>query len=173
VVLMGYLNPIERYGYAAFARDAAEAGVDGILLVDCPPEEMSVLRADLDEHGVSPVCLVAPTTTQERMEAIARQAAGYLYYVSFKGITGANRLDADAIAEPLAQLRRHSDLPLAVGFGIKDAASAAAVAAVADGVVIGSALVARLAGQAGREAACDEARAFLAPVRAAMDNKAP
>jgi tryptophan synthase alpha chain len=173
VVLMGYLNPIERYGYAAFARDAAKAGVDGILLVDCPPEEMKLLRADLDEHGVSPVCLVAPTTTQARMEAIARQAAGYLYYVSFKGITGANRLDASTIAEPLAQLRRHSDLPLAVCFGIKDAASAAAVAAVADGVVIGSALVARLAGQADRATACDEARAFLAPVRAAMDNKAP
>lgn len=173
VVLMGYLNPIERYGYASFARDAAAAGVDGILLVDCPPEEMSVLRADLDEHGVCPVCLVAPTTTETRMTAIAGQAAGYLYYVSFKGITGANRLDAGALAEPLERLRRHSDLPLAVGFGIKDAASAAAVAGLADGVVIGSALVAALAGQVNREAACDEARAFLAPVRAAMDNKTP
>ena len=173
VVLMGYLNPIERYGYASFARDAATAGVDGILLVDCPPEEMSVLRNDLDAHGVYPVCLVAPTTTEARMEAIARQAAGYLYYVSFKGITGANRLDAGALAGPLETLRRHSDLPLAVGFGIKDAASAAAVAGLADGVVIGSALVAALAGQASRDAACEAARAFLAPVRAAMDNKAP
>ncbi|MEJ2383927.1 MAG: tryptophan synthase subunit alpha [Xanthomonadales bacterium] len=173
VVLMGYLNPIERYGYGTFARDAAKAGVDGILLVDCPPEEMKVLRTDLDAHGVVPVCLVAPTTTEARMEAIARQAAGYLYYVSFKGITGANRLDASALDEPLARLRAHSDLPLAVGFGIKDAASAAAVAGVADGVVIGSALVSVLAGQDSREAVCREARAFLAPVRAAMDNDAP
>jgi tryptophan synthase alpha chain len=172
VVLMGYLNPIERYGYEAFARDGAAAGVDGVLLVDCPPEEMNVLRADLDAHGIRPVCLVAPTTTEARMEAIARQAAGYIYYVSFKGITGANRLDAGALAAPLKALRRHSDLPLAVGFGIKDAESAAAVAGVADGVVIGSALVARLAGQASREAACREAAAFLAPVRAAMDNSA-
>ena len=173
VVLMGYLNPIERYGYAAFARDAAEAGVDGILLVDCPPEEMKLLRADLDEHGVSPVCLVAPTTTQERMEAIARQAAGYLYYVSFKGITGAARLDTASLAAPLETLRRHSGLPLAVGFGIKDADSAAAVAGVADGVVIGSALVSRLAEARSEADACEQARAFLAPIRAAMDNKAP
>jgi len=173
VVLMGYLNPIERYGYASFAQDAGAAGVDGILLVDCPPEEMRVLRADLDAHGVLPVCLVAPTTTEARMAAIARQAAGYLYYVSFKGITGANRLDAGALAEPLARLRSHSDLPLAVGFGIKDAASAAAVAGVADGVVIGSALVTALAGQSSRDSACDAARAFLAPVRAAMDNASP
>jgi len=173
VVLMGYLNPIERYGYAAFARDAADAGVDGVLLVDCPPEEMRLLRTDLDAHGVRPVCLVAPTTTESRMEAIARQAAGYLYYVSFKGITGANRLDAGALVEPLARLRRHSGLPLAVGFGLKDAASAAAVAAVADGVVSGSALVARLAGSADCAAACAEAQAFLAPIRTAMDNKRP
>lgn len=172
VVLMGYLNPIERYGYSAFARDAAAAGVDGVLLVDCPPEEMTVLRADLDAHGVSPVCLVAPTTTEARMAAIARQAAGYIYYVSFKGITGADRLDAGALTEPLARLRRHCDLPLAVGFGIKDAASAAAVAGLADGVVIGSALVSRLAGQGSREAACAAASGFLAPVRAAMDNSA-
>ena len=128
VVLMGYLNPIERYGYDAFASDAAEAGVDGILLVDCPPEEMSLLRAGLDQNGIYPVCLVAPTTTEDRMEMIGRQASGYLYYVSFKGITGANRLDASALAAPLETLRRHSGLPLAVGFGIKDAESAAAVA---------------------------------------------
>jgi tryptophan synthase alpha chain len=173
VVLMGYLNPIERYGHEAFARDARAAGVDGLLMVDCPPEEMADLRGDLDENGVYPICLVAPTTTQERMGEIARQAEGYLYYVSFKGITGANRLDADALRGPLDQLRAHSPLPLAVGFGIKDAESAQAVAGIADGVVIGSALVSRLAEASSCDDACAAARGFLAPIRAAMDNSRP
>lgn len=173
VVLMGYLNPIERYGYAAFAEDASEAGVDGVLLVDCPPEEMSLLRDGLDRHGVYPICLVAPTTTEARMELIGNMAGGYLYYVSFKGITGANRLDADSLAAPLETLRRHSGLPLAVGFGIKDAESASAVAGVADGVVIGSALVSSIEGAASSADACARAAAFLAPIREAMDNSAP
>jgi tryptophan synthase alpha chain len=173
VVLMGYLNPIERYGYAAFADDASAAGVDGVLLVDCPPEEMSLLREGLDRHGIHPICLVAPTTTEARMERIGKQAGGYIYYVSFKGITGAARLDTASLAAPLETLRRHSGLPLAVGFGIKDADSAAAVAGVADGVVIGSALVSRLAEARSEADACEQARAFLAPIRAAMDNSAP
>ena len=172
VVLMGYLNPIERYGYESFADDASAAGVDGILLVDCPPEEMSLLREGLDRSGIHPICLVAPTTTEARMERIGKQAGGYIYYVSFKGITGAARLDTAALEKPLKTLRRHSGLPLAVGFGIKDAESAAAVAGVADGVVIGSALVSRLAEARSREDACERARAFLAPIRAAMDNSA-
>lgn len=173
VVLMGYLNPIERYGYDAFAEDAAAAGVDGVLLVDCPPEEMSLLRAGLDRAAIHPICLVAPTTTEARMERIGQQAGGYIYYVSFKGITGAARLDTASLAAPLETLRRHSGLPLAVGFGIKDADSAAAVAGIADGVVIGSALVSRLAEAASSEDACGRARDFLAPIRAAMDNTAP
>lgn len=173
IVLMGYLNPIERYGYEKFAADAASAGVDGILLVDCPPEEMSLLREGLDRHGIYPICLVAPTTTEKRMELIGQQARGYLYYVSFKGITGANRLDAPSLAAPLETLHRHSGLPLAVGFGIKDADSAAAVADVADGVVIGSALVSSLAEASSCMDACERAQAFLAPIRAAMDNSAP
>ena len=173
VVLMGYLNPIERYGYEKFAADAASAGVDGILLVDCPPEEMGLLRKGLDRNEIYPICLVAPTTTESRMEMIGRQAGGYLYYVSFKGITGANRLDAASLAAPLETLRRHSGLPLAVGFGIKDADSAAAVAAVADGVVIGSALVSSLAEASSSADACERVQAFLAPIRAAMDNSAP
>lgn len=172
VVLMGYLNPIERYGYEAFATDAAAAGVDGLLLVDCPPEELPILGEGLGEAGIYPICLVAPTTTEERMKRIGRQAKGYVYYVSFKGITGANRLDAAALAEPLALLRRHASVPLAVGFGIKDAESAAAVAGVADGVVIGSALVTSLAEAGSAEDACRRAKAFLAPIRAAMDNSA-
>ena len=173
IVLMGYLNPIERYGYDAFASDAGAAGVDGLLMVDCPPEEMEVLRSRLDEQGISPICLVAPTTTEARMETISRQARGYIYYVSFKGITGADRLDASSLAEPLARLRSHTDLPLAVGFGIKDPASAAAVAGVADGVVIGSALIDALAGAETVDAACDRVTRFLAPIRSAMDNEAP
>lgn len=172
VVLMGYMNPVERYGLAEFARDAAAAGVDGLLMVDCPPEEMGVLRASLDERGIHPICLVAPTTTEARMDAIASQAGGYLYYVSFKGITGGNSLDAAALAAPLERLRRHSKLPLAVGFGIKGPESAAAVAGLAEGVVIGSALIEALATAGSAEAACTCVTTFLAPVRAAMDNTA-
>jgi len=170
VVLMGYLNPIERYGHAEFARDAAGAGVDGILMVDCPPEEMVHLRGQLDEHGIYPICLVAPTTTPQRMERIARQANGYIYYVSFKGITGANRLEEASLEEPVRELRSHTDLPLAVGFGIKDSQSAAAVAGLADGVVIGSALIEHLALARSESDACLRVADFLAPVRAAMDN---
>ena len=172
VVLMGYMNPVERYGYADFARDAAAAGVDGVLMVDCPPEEMHDLRGDLEAAGVMPICLVAPTTTDARMESIARVAMGYLYYVSFKGITGANRLDESSLAGPLERLRRRSGLPLAVGFGIKGPQSAAAVARVADGVVIGSALIEALAGANSAAEACERASAFLAPIRTAMDNTA-
>lgn len=170
VVLMGYLNPIERYGHAEFARDASQAGVDGILMVDCPPEEMAHLRGELDANGIYPICLVAPTTTPARMERIARQATGYIYYVSFKGITGANRLEQASLAEPVAELRKHTGLPLAIGFGIKGPDSAAAVSGLADGVVIGSALIERLADAGSESEACQRVRDFLAPVRAAMDN---
>ncbi|HLF30916.1 MAG TPA: tryptophan synthase subunit alpha [Xanthomonadales bacterium] len=170
VVLMGYMNPVERYGYAAFARDAAAAGVDGVLMVDCPPEEMAELGASLAGVNVFPICLLAPTTTPERMDLIASQARGYLYYVSFKGITGADRLDHGSIAASLDEIRRHTPLPLAVGFGIKGPETAAAVARVADAVVIGSALVQVLAAAASPNEARQLARTFLAPVRAAMDN---
>jgi len=170
VILMGYLNPIERYGHAGFARDAAAAGVDGILLVDCPPEEMGSLGVSLDDHGVYPICLVAPTTTSERVAFIAQQARGYLYYVSFKGITGANRLEQADLAGPLAEIRKHSNLPVAVGFGIKSPENAAAVAALADAVVVGTALIEALEGADSREQACTQAKAFLAPIRDAMDN---
>jgi len=173
VVLMGYMNPVERYGHAEFARDAAAAGVDGVLMVDCPPEEMGSLRSCFDEHTIHPICLVAPTTTEPRMESIAAQARGYLYYVSFKGITGADRLDAAALVAPLERLRRHSKLPVAVGFGIKGPQSAAAVAGLAEGVVIGSALIEALAAADSAAAARDAVTGFLAPIRAAMDNGSP
>lgn len=170
VVLMGYMNPVERYGYDAFPRDAASAGVDGMLIVDCPPEEMGELGTRLAEAGILQICLVAPTTTAERMELIARKAQGYVYYVSFKGITGADRLDQAGIIAPLKEIRRHTTLPIAVGFGIKGPETAAAVAQVADAVVIGSALVQTLATADSLAVARQNALAFLAPVRAAMDN---
>jgi len=172
VVLMGYMNPVERYGHVEFARDAGKAGVDGVLMVDCPPEEMTELTGLLEQHGVHPIRLLAPTTTSQRIGLVAAHAKGYLYYVSFKGITGADRLDHAGIVAPLQEIRRQTRLPLAVGFGIKDAASAAAVAQLADGVVIGSALVETLSRANSREQAGQLAAGFLAPVRQAMDNVA-
>lgn len=171
VVLMGYLNPIERYGHENFAGDAARAGVDGVLMVDCPPEEMTGLRGHLDEHGIYSICLVAPTTTSERLQFIAGQAKGYLYYVSFKGITGANSLDEAGLAGPVTKIRSHSNLPIAVGFGIKTADNAAAVAGLADAVVIGSALVEQMKNAGSCDDACERVMDFLAPIRHAMDNR--
>lgn len=173
VVLMGYLNPVERFGYARFCQGAASAGVDGLLMVDCPPEEMSELRGYMDQAEIHPICLVAPTTTPARTRMIAGFAAGFIYYVSFKGITGADRLDVDSLLEPIAALRGSTGLPLVVGFGVKDAESAAAVASCADGVVIGSALVALLADAGSEKDALERIGRFVAPVRRAMDNTTP
>ncbi len=145
LVLMGYLNPLERMGYAKFAERAAAAGVDGVLVVDMPPEEAPDLRRELSERSLDLVFLLAPTTTDERARRIAGQASGYLYYVSLRGVTGAGNLQVDEVAARLDGLRRLTDLPIGVGFGISDADSARAVAAVSDGVVIGSALVQRIA----------------------------
>lgn len=172
VVLMGYMNPFERFGYESLAADTAEAGVDGLLMVDCPPEEMTGLQESLDRNGVYSIRLVAPTTTDERLAAIVASARGFIYYVSFKGTTGAGRLDTGALQEPLQRIRQASDLPVAVGFGIKDARSACAVAANSDGVVIGSALVEKLAGSAGIEEAREIASEFLHPIREALDSSA-
>ncbi len=170
VILMGYLNPIERFGYTKFFKVAAKAGVDGLLLVDCPPEEMAGFRARMDDAGLIPICLVAPTTTPARRRMIAEFAAGFVYYVSFKGITGADRLDAATLLQPLEALREATALPLVVGFGVKDAETAAAVARHADGVVIGSALVALLADADSEQDALERISRFLAPVRQALDN---
>jgi tryptophan synthase alpha chain len=170
VVLMGYTNPIERFGYEAFMDAAADAGVDAVLMVDCPPEESGSLHRSLTDRGLHQVFLVAPTTTEPRRRMIAGMAGGYLYYVSFKGITGADRLDQGSLAGPVRELQSMGEVPVAVGFGIKDAASAAAVAGFADGVVIGSALVSTLQQAETEQQACDRAEAFLAPIREAMDN---
>lgn len=145
VVLMGYLNPVEVWGYADFAAAAAAAGVDGVLTVDMPPEESAELGASLREAGIDMIYLLAPTSDHGRMQLVGECASGFIYYVSFKGVTGAKRLDVDAVSAKLAELRQVTSLPLGVGFGISDAASAAAVAGVADAVVIGSVLVRRIA----------------------------
>ncbi|WFC40675.1 tryptophan synthase subunit alpha [Pseudoxanthomonas sp. SE1] len=169
IVLMGYLNPVEIHGAERFAREAVAAGVDGVLLVDLPPEEAAETRAIFDGHGLALVALASPTTSPERLRMLCDTAQGYLYYVSFAGVTGASdRLDIGAAGERLKHLRADSRAPVVAGFGIKDAASAAAMAADADGVVVGSALVAALA-EAGADAPA-RAAAFLAPLRAALDS---
>lgn len=169
VVLMGYLNPVEIHGYERFASEAVAAGVDGILLVDLPPEEAAETRALFDRHGLALIALVAPTTSVERAALICEAARGYLYYVSFAGVTGAGHLDPQAAGEQLQALRARTRVPVVAGFGIKDAASAAAMARQADGVVVGSALVAALAGAADAADAAARGAAFLAPLRAALD----
>lgn len=170
VVLMGYLNPVEVMGYEAFAEAAHDAGVDGALTVDLPPEEAHDLVVALRGAGIAPIFLLSPTTSEARMDRIASVASGFLYYVSFKGVTGANRLDVSAVAERLDLIRRHTELPLGVGFGIRDAESAAAVARVADAVVVGSALVQRVAELADRpEAIAPAVTGVLREMRAAMD----
>lgn len=145
IVLMGYLNPIELYGYDAFARDAAAAGVDAVLTVDLPPEAAAPLRQVLQTAAIDTVFLIAPTTSEQRIARICEHASGYLYYVSLKGVTGAGNLNVDEVGQRLETIRKITGLPIAVGFGIKDAESAAAVAGIADGVVVGSALVNRIA----------------------------
>ncbi len=144
VVLMGYLNPIEVMGYEPFAREAAEAGVDGALTVDMPPEEAAPLVAALRARGLAPVFLLAPTSTAGRIAKISALAQGYLYYVSLKGVTGAATLDVEDVARKLKGIRALTPLPLGVGFGIKDAQAAARVAQLADAVIVGSALVQKI-----------------------------
>lgn len=170
VILMGYLNPVEAMGYEAFAQRAAAAGVDGVLLVDLSAEEAESPAAILKQQGLDPVFLIAPTSPVERIQRIASVAGGYLYYVSFKGVTGANRLDVDDVAKHLDMIRANTALPVAVGFGIRDADSAARVSAVADGVVVGSALVSRIGELCQDEAAIlTEVPAILNSMRSAMD----
>lgn len=168
IVLMGYLNPIEIHGYARFAADASAAGVDGVLVVDVPVEESATLQPLIDA-GIEQVFLVAPTTTDARLAAIRARARGFVYYVSFAGITGADRLDADAVRGKVAHIKQGGDIPVAVGFGVRDAATAVSVGGVADAVVIGSALVARLADARDEVAAVAIAHEVLGPLRAALD----
>ncbi len=169
VVLMGYANPIERMGRAEFARAAQTAGVDGVLVVDYPPEESVEFSARLKAAGIDPIFMLTPTTTDERIAAIAQQAAGFLYYVSLKGITGAEHLDVAAVAARLPLIRRYTSLPIGVGFGIRDAASAQAVAAVADAVVIGSRIIQEMEAHP-HDRAVQAAERFVAGIRIALDD---
>lgn len=172
VVLMGYLNPIEVMGYEAFAAAAAEAGVDGALTVDVPPEESGELVQALRTRGLDPIFLVAPTSSPERIARISAAASGFVYYVSLKGVTGAASLDTDAVAAKVAEIRAATTLPIGVGFGIRDAASAARVAGVADAVIVGSALVQQVAANAENPEAIPGAVAtLLGEMRRAMDER--
>ncbi|WP_234196097.1 tryptophan synthase subunit alpha [Pseudacidovorax sp. NFM-22] len=172
VVLMGYANPVERYdlrhGVGAFVRDAAAAGVDGVLIVDYPPEECEAFAADLRAHGLDLIFLLAPTSTDARMAQVARVASGYVYYVSLKGVTGAGHLDTGAVEQMLPRIREHVTVPVGVGFGIRDAQTAQAVGRTADAVVIGTRIIQLLEGQP-REAALAAAGDFLRGIRAALD----
>ena len=170
LVLMGYLNPIESMGHAAFANAARDAGVDGVLTVDLPPEEAGEMAELLDKAGIAPIFLLAPTSSIERVRQTAQLARGYLYYVSLKGVTGSAALDVADVAAKLAAIRACTDLPLGVGFGIKDPPTAAAIAKIADAVVVGSTLVARMGELAdGPERMRREVAALLAAMRQAMD----
>ena len=172
VVLMGYANPVERYdqrhGAGSFIRDAAEAGVDGLLVVDYPPEECEAFAAQLKAAGLDLIFLLAPTSTEQRMQQVGRIASGYVYYVSLKGVTGAGHLDVAAVADMIPRIRAHVSVPVGVGFGIRDAATARAVAQVSDAVVIGSRLIQILESET-RHNAAPAARSFMAEIRAALD----
>jgi len=170
VVLMGYLNPVEVMGYEKFAAAALEAGVDGVLTVDLPPEEGHDLVEALKSRQLDPIFLAAPTSSDQRIQQMSASGGGFLYYVSFKGVTGANRLDVQAVKDKLVQIRASTELPVGVGFGIRDAETAAQVAAFSDAVVVGSALVNRIAALADKpDAIVAQAPQVIADMRAAMD----
>jgi tryptophan synthase alpha chain len=168
LVLMGYANPIEAMGTERFLATAAEAGVDGVIVVDYPPRECAEFAASAKRHGIDPVFLLAPTSTEKRIEEVARIGSGYLYYVSLKGVTGAGHIDLAEVAAKLPAIRAATQLPIGVGFGIRDADSARQIARSADAVVIGSRIIQEIEA-AGPEHAVDRVKALLAPIRAALD----
>lgn len=173
IVLMGYANPIEYMGYEQFAKLAAESGIDGVLTVDLPPEESADLNTEFKKHDIDTIFLIAPTTTEQRIKHIADLASGYIYYVSLKGVTGAGHLDIDSVRDKLAVINKHISLPVTVGFGIKDAESAKAVAAVSDGSVVGSALITgwheQVTNGLDQEKAINQAVSLIGEMRQAMD----
>ena len=176
VVLMGYANPVERYDIkhgegtaeSAFIRDAAAAGVDGMLIVDYPPEECVAFAAELRAHGMDLIFLLAPTSTDARMAQVAQVASGYVYYVSLKGVTGSGTLDVQAVEAMLPRIRQHVNVPVGVGFGIRDAATAKAISKVADAVVIGSKIIQLIENQP-RDRVAAVAHDFLKEIRTALD----
>ncbi len=177
VVLMGYANPVERYnqkhepknGQSAFVADAADAGVDGVLIVDYPPEECEDFAVELKKHGLDLIFLLAPTSTDARMQQVARVASGYVYYVSLKGVTGAGTLDTGAVEAMLPRIRQHVSIPVGVGFGIRDAATACTIGKVADAVVIGSKII-QLIDPQPRDRVAAVAQQFLREIRTALDS---
>lgn len=180
VVLMGYANPVERYsqkhrradaqaGTSAFVQDAAAAGVDGVLIVDYPPEECEEFATELKANGLDLIFLLAPTSTIDRMQQVARIASGYVYYVSLKGVTGSGALDTDAVEAMLPRIRQHVSVPVGVGFGIRDAATARAIGRVADAVVIGSRII-QLIDEQPRDRVAATAEKFLREIRTALDS---
>lgn len=171
VVLMGYANPIERMGADAFIRAAGEAGVDGVLVVDYPPEECEDFAAVMKENGLDPIFLLAPTSTEERIAQVGKIASGYVYYVSLKGVTGSGHLDLEAVATKIPEIRKHVQVPVGVGFGIRDGATAKAIASVSDAVVIGSRIIQELENTP-QENAAEAVKSFIAGIRRALDEKA-
>jgi tryptophan synthase alpha chain len=169
IVLMGYANPIEHMGRDRFTSAAQAAGVDGVLVVDYPPEEASEFSKQLKAVGIDAIFLLAPTTTDERIPAVCRQASGYLYYVSLRGTTGAGHLDVASVAARIPKIRRHTDLPIGVGFGIRDAASARAIAQIADAVVVGSRIIEELENTS-PERAAQAVEGLVGAMRVAIDN---
>lgn len=168
VVLMGYANPIEHMGTAAFIEAARVAGVDGVLVVDYPPEECEEFAASMKQNGLDPIFLLAPTSTDERIEQVGKIASGYVYYVSLKGVTGSGHLDLDAVATKIPAIKKHVHVPVGVGFGIRDAATAKAIGSVSDAVVIGSRIIQELENTP-RERAVEAVQGFIAGIRKALD----
>jgi len=171
IVLMGYANPVERMGYEDCASRAAAAGVDGFLTVDLPPEESESFTKILRDHGLESIFLLAPTSTEKRISDVAALAGGFIYYVSLKGVTGAGHLDVGSVEHHVNLIKNHTGLPVLVGFGIKDAASASAIGAKAEGVVVGSVLVSAMGKDSDRDAdlICDDLRDIVVPMREALD----
>ncbi len=168
VVLMGYANPIEAMGLQAFAQKAADAGVDGVLVVDYPPEEATLFGKTMHDHGMDPIFLLAPTSTEARIEQVATVASGYVYYVSLAGVTGAGHLNIDAVAARLPQIREKTGLPVGVGFGIRDAETASRIAGIADAVVVGSRIIEEIE-KSTVETACANVKALVADIRRGVD----
>ena len=168
VVLMGYANPIEAMGVQAFAEAAAKAGVDGVLVVDYPPEEAKEFGKKMQQSGIDPIFLLAPTSTPERIRQVGEVASGYVYYVSLKGVTGSGMLDIDEVARRIPQIRQHTGLPVGVGFGIRDAATAGKIAQVADAVVVGSRIIEEIE-KSTPENVCERERLLVSGLRQGMD----
>ena len=168
VVLMGYANPIEAMGLERFAEKAAQSGVDGVLVVDYPPEEAEGFGAAMKAHGLDPIFLIAPTSSPERIAHVATIASGYVYYVSLAGVTGSGALNVDAVAERLPAIREKTGLPVGVGFGIRDAATASRIAAFADAVVVGSRIIEEIE-KSTAETACANVKALVSDIRRGVD----